>query len=320
MRAGADYVTFTCTPGNDYLMAMADIKSNTLGRFKRWLKRHGFLGMVANGRCAIYTPKSSDGFSNLYPHGKAPEGRMADRAVFVLCVPMSDGEIEEYAEHEVKCMDNRGKLGEFFMRLARAVEVNRNPLPNSAKRNPKSKKELASPTLIEYFEAAARETAKLEAARTDLSWPRTKTTEAPDEATRSFNELQAARTVQWYAPALQKLPSRYLARILAPFFRAGWNARDVLHAFDHKPNGAPHRNDGWDGAHNLPALVQHRLNYWRMNGQPTYGLTQRQQKRSDDARARAMAVKPQARNEVRSTENFRAGIALLREALKPKSS
>lgn len=286
---GFDFNSHTVTPGNAYLLAMAGIGSGTLGRIKRWLIRHGFLAIVAGGRSAIYTPKNCIGASNLHKDGEREE-RMADRAVYVLCRPATEEELARFGEEEVRRMDFKCKLDPILTMFGSAVDINGNPNPSKGKTAPKGIKAWASPTLKAYFEATTKWVAEMTAARTDLQWPLDRATNAQDEATRSFNELQAARTVQWHSPPLRKLRSRHIARILAPFFRADYTPSDILHALDTKPDGTQHRHDGFDGALNLPALLQGRLNHWRVNGQPVYSRSQRAAQRSRDAKAQAEAA------------------------------
>lgn len=286
---GFDFNSHTVTPGNAYLLAMAGIGQGTLGRIKRWLIRYGFLAVVAGGRSAIYTPKNCMGASNLHKDGEREE-RMADRAVYVLCRPATEEELARFGEEEVQRMDFKCKLDPILTMFGLAVDINGNPNPSKGKTAPKGIKAWASPTLKAYFQATTKWVAEMTAARTDLQWPLDRTTNAQDEATRSFNELQAARTVQWHSPPLRKLRSRHLARILAPFFRADYTPSDILHALDTKPDGTEHRHDGFDGALNLPALLQGRLNHWRVNGQPVYSRSQRAIQRSRAAKAQAEAA------------------------------
>ncbi|WP_419203178.1 hypothetical protein [Paenarthrobacter nitroguajacolicus] len=310
-----DYNSHTVTPGNDYLMATAGIGAGTLGRIKRWLRRHGFLGVVAGGRSAIYTPKTADGNSNLFKEGARPD-RMADRAVYVLCRLATEQELAEFGEQEVQRMDFKCRLDPLLQKFRQLVDINGNPNLPKGNSAPKGKKEWASPTLKAHFEAAARETAKIEAARTDLQWPITGTTSAPDEATRSFNELQAARTVQWHSPPLRKLRSRHLVRILAPYFREDYSPRDVLHALDFKPDGSAHPHDGFDGALDIARLLQSRLNHWRLNGHPIYPPSKQAARRSQEATARAIAAakeeKKRREPDTEAVSAFKRGIALVR--------
>jgi len=309
-----DYNSHTVTPGNDYLMAGAGIGSGTLGRVKRWLRRHGFLGDVAGGRSAIYTPKNSCGASNLHKEGE-PEERMADRAVYVLCRPATEEELAQFGEEEVQRMEFKCKLDPLLGLFGLAVDINGNPIHSKGKTAPKGIKAWASPTLKTYFEAATKWVADISTARTDLQWPSDRTTSANDEATRSFNELQAARTVQWHSPPLRKLRSRHLARILAPFFRDDYTPNDILHALDTKPDGTKHRHDGFDGALNIPALLQSRLNHWRVNGQPVYSRSKRAAQRSQAGKAQAEAallrIQQQAaiHRPVRARESWRTRFA-----------
>lgn len=288
LRLTFDFNSHTAAPGNAYLRAMAGIGKGTLGRVKRWLKRYGFLADVAGGRSAIYTPKNCLGFSHLHKGGER-EDRMADRAVYVLCRPATEEELAQFGEEEVQRMDSKCKLDPLLSLFGLAVDVNGNPIPSKEKRSPKGRTEWASPTLKTYFEAATKYVADIAAARTDLHWPLDGTSSAPDEATRDFNELQAARTVQWYSPPLRKLRSRHLAKILAPYFRADYTPADILHTLDTKPDGTQHRHDGFDGAKDVAKLLQHKLGFWRLNGQPVYSRSQRAIQRSQQLKAQAEA-------------------------------
>ncbi len=285
---GFDFNSHTVTPGNAYLLAMAGVGKGTLGRIKRWLIRYGFLAIVAGGRSAIYTPKNCTGQSNLHKDGEREE-RLADRAVYVLCRPATEEELARFGEEQVQRMDFKCKLDPLLGMFGVAVNINGNPNLSKGKTAPKGIKAWASPTLKSYFEATTKFTANMAAARTDLQWPLNGTTSAQNEATRDFNELQAARTVQWHSPPLRKLRSRHLARILAPFFRTDYTPSDILHALDTKPDGTEHRHDGFAGVKDIAALLQHKLNHWRLNGQPVYSRSQRAIHRSQQLKAQAEA-------------------------------
>ncbi|MDJ0322112.1 hypothetical protein [Pseudarthrobacter sp. PS3-L1] len=289
-----DYISHTSTPGNDPLIAATGIKSTTLWRIKCWLIAHGFLGMVANGRLGENTPQSSDGYSNLIDCGDE-DACMADRAVFVLCLPMTEIELAADGEEQAERRKAKCFLNPWITRFSEAVDINGYPLPNSRKTNPKSIREWASPTRKSYFEAATREAAKIMAARIDIAWPLNGTTSAQDKATRDFYELQAANTVKFHAPVLNKLKNTYVARMLAPFFRADYSPADVLHSIDTKPDGTPHPHDGFRGADNPAMILQSRLNHWRMNGQPIYSRSQRSILNAKEAKERALAVAARAK-------------------------
>lgn len=316
LLSSIEWITGTSTPGNDWLMATAGVRSNALGRVKSWLKRHGFLAMVANGRSAIYTPASSDGFSHLISGDRVPFTKMADRAVFVLCLPKTPEEIAAALEEQRQSMENKGKLAPMLDKLAGVFGVSRNPIQPERKTNPKARKEFASLTGKAYWEAVARASAEQSTARTDLRWPRTGTTSAPDEATRSFNELQAARRVISEAPSLRTLSDRHVARLLAPAFRAGYTPADIIEVFRFMPDGTAHRHDGFTGTINIAAMVQSRLNHWKMNGQYMYSPSQREDQRVRDARARAYKAKPQVKEVSTDDSVFNTGIAMLRNAIR----
>lgn len=311
-----DWVTATATPGNDWIKQTYEVSRWQLFAARRWLKSHGFLAQVANGRSAMYTPASSDGFSHLISGDRVPYTKMADRAIYVLCLPMTAEELTEAFQADLDRKASRCKLIPYLERLSAAVDINLHPNQASRKTNPKGNYEWASPMRKAYFEAAARETAKIEAARTDLSWPRSATTDAPDEATRSFNELQAARTVIWHTPALQRFSHRYIKRVLAPAFRAGYTPRDVLLAFDYLPDGTQRRHSGFDGAVDVVRLIQARLNDWKVNGQYVYSFSQQEEVRVRDARNRALNAKPQVKEVSTDDSVFNTGIAMLRNAIR----
>lgn len=281
----ADFASFTCTPGRDWLIAMTGLGKSTVDRAMHWLRKHGFLGMVANGRKAEWTPRSSDAYAR-WGNGQGP---VADRAVYVLCQPLSDEERQQAYQDSVARADNRNRLNGVFSRFSMAVDVNGEPNRNSRKATPKGIKEWASPTLKEHFEAAARVTAQLEAARTDLSWPRHRTTSANDEAEAAFNRLQAARTVRLHTPALSDLSDRHLTAILKPWFVGEWSAADIIEAINTRPDGRPWSNDGAYGVWNVAAWLQSRLSAHRVNGAVPYSPTKRRELAARPARERAVA-------------------------------
>jgi hypothetical protein len=206
-----------------------------------------------------------------------------------MCQPLTDEELAQRVQENIARADNKCKLAGVFTRFSMAVDINEHPDRNSRKAAPKGIKEWASPTLKSYFEAAARETAKLEAARTDLSWPRHATTSAHDEAEARHNRLQAARTVRLHTPAVQDLSDRHLTAILTPWFKAEWSPADVLEALSTRPDGAPYRNDAAHGVHNVAAWLQSRLSAHRVNGEIPYSPTQRRELAVRPARERAIA-------------------------------
>ena len=284
-----EYVSVTSTPGNDWLEAESGLSPRTVRRTKQWLYAHGFLGLVAQGRSADYTPATSDGWTNL--PGSRPEGKTADRAVYVLCLPMSAAELEEYAELEGERMENKSRLGSFLGRFFEAVDVNGHPIPSESKSAPGRKKEWASPTLKDYLRRKAEYMAELAGARTDLSWPLSRTTEAEDKAGARFNELQAARTVKLHSPSLRNVGDEQLRRALATFFRAGYTPSDILHAIDNLPDGRPRRHDGFAGALDPIKVLQGRLRDWKQGEQPIYSVRQRSEIRAARNVARRMEEK-----------------------------
>jgi len=280
-----DFASYTVTPGRDWLEAMSGLSRATVTRVLHALCQNGFLAMVANGRQAKWTPRSSDA------HARWGNGMdaVADRAVYVMCQPLSDEDRQQAYQDSVARADNRCKLEGVFSRFSMAVDITEPPDRNARKSAPKGIREWASPMLKSYYQAAARVTAAMEAARTDLSWPRHKTTSAKDEAEARFNQLQAARTVRLHTPALSGLSDRHLTAILRPFFTAEWTAADIIEAISFKLDGSQWNNDAAYGVRNVAAWLQSRLGNHRVNGLVTYSPTQRRELASRPARERAIA-------------------------------
>jgi hypothetical protein len=281
-----DFGSRTSTPGWQWLMAEAGIRStSTLNRAINWLIRHGFLGKVAGGRQAMYTPESS----NLYARW-GDGGPVADRAIYVLCEPLTDAELAVAGEQEARRMHNKGTLNGLLTGFSAAVDINRNPIQQEPKRNPKGIREWASPMLKGYFQALSERVQALRGQRPDLQWPRHATTNANDEATTRHNELQAARTIQWYAPSLARKRATTVANMFRRCFRAGWTAADVLHALEHRPDGSLWSHDGFTGASEPAAVAHARLNLWKVGGEPIMSQTQRILSRRQPALDRAIEV------------------------------
>jgi hypothetical protein len=282
----ADFESRTTTPGWGWLAAEAGLRSfSSVNTIINRLIRMGFLGKVAGGRRAEYTPRDSDEYAR-WGNGE----QVADRAVYVLCMPLTENELAEAGDAEVRRMENKCTLDTFLTRFQAAVDVNCNPIPNQAKANPHSKREWASPMLKEYFGALSERVQAMSAHRIDLQWPRHGTTNADDEATTRHNELQAARTIQWYSPALAKKRSTTVASMFRRWFRAGYTAHDVLHALETRPDGSLWSHDAFTGAMNVAAVAHHRMSRWLYNGEPIMSQTQRILSRRQEALDRAYEV------------------------------
>jgi len=72
--------------------------------------------------------------------------------------------------------------------------------------------------------------------------------------------LAAAQALQERARPLRQISAKHLRHLARPFFAAGWNGRDVLHAIDHDPRGRQH---GYTAGIRSPAAwARARLAAW----------------------------------------------------------
>ncbi|MFD8564674.1 hypothetical protein ACFV1N_46050 [Streptosporangium canum] len=100
--------------------------------------------------------------------------------------------------------------------------------------------------------------------------------------------LAAAEALRAASLDLRRISARHVRHLLTPFFAAGWTASDVLHALDHRTDGAPWPYAGM--ARRVPGWTRHRLAPWLdASGRPLPSKSQRMAAAAVDQRARQRA-------------------------------
>lgn len=110
----------------------------------------------------------------------------------------------------------------------------------------------------------------------------------------------AVRELMHHSLALRHARPAFLAWVCRPFFLAGWNASDIKHAIDNRPDStriphdAPHDAPHGVAPENLARWAQERLSHWlTADGTPLPSRDQRLEadRRQKRAQAQAAAVR-----------------------------
>jgi DNA-binding transcriptional ArsR family regulator len=281
-----DYESMTSRPGHENLSRLSGIPLSTLRRHIRTLRDMGLLGLVANGRMAL--------FAEAGPDGK----KTAEAAVYVLCVPAPFAAAQNAPRTE-------------------AVEETEHPSRVSGS----LVKELKEPTHAREPKTKNRGSNPIPEDQ-DLPQRRSQVTHWPENRPTSSKRQRYAAGAQLrsLSPALRALSLRDVASSCRDHLLAGYTVRDILHAIDHTPEGprgmlsltredGPARVRGW---------LRWRLAAWRdEHGDPVPSRSQRA--RQDAERVRATAVAERERilaERAERAERLRRGPSLaMRDAL-----
>ncbi|WP_444699395.1 hypothetical protein [Kocuria turfanensis] len=251
------------------------VHEDSVGRMIRRLKNWGLLAVVATGRSARYTPRSTG-----KTQGEAP--------VYALTVPAPPTPAPTPAE----------KTDE---EAAEAVDINVGPVPPKGACTPPHAREGLSPmdaaTPRPSAKAAAqrREVQAALAKRTAPLWPAHATVQPSTvRATRS-EWKQAYRwaglELQHHALVLRRITTAYVVAVAKPHFQAGWTIADVLHALDWAPNGQRYTHDALTGIDHPGAWFAARLRAWtHQDGTPHRSPDQRAAAEAEQRRAQAVAA------------------------------
>lgn len=95
--------------------------------------------------------------------------------------------------------------------------------------------------------------------------------------------LSATRFMQFTSPVARLVSNRHLRHLCRDFLLAGWCARELLYALDHKPDGTQHPYAYNAADLRVPAgWIAHRLRFWRdASGSPIAGYRQAKQRAAD---------------------------------------
>lgn len=228
---GFDPASMTIMPIWQRLQERYGFPSKSIANYFRRLRDWGVLAVVATGRTAEFTPKSSGRTEN-------------EAAIYVL---LETVEVQGVEKSSVPVPN-------------RAVN---NPPYARADEGSKPQIETASPLTSSKRAAQRREVNHQLLNRTGPLWDPNATTDARTKPERREAERLASLELQFRSFPLQRISTAHVAAICRPFFRAGWTIKDILHAIDWRPNtDARYHHDGANGVDNTGAWLKFRLGKW----------------------------------------------------------
>ncbi len=231
---GFDPASMTIMPIWQRLQERFGFPPKSISNYFRRLRDWRALAVVATGRTAEFTPKSSGCTDN-------------EAAIYVLLEPLETSESEGVEKSSVPVP-------------TRAVN---NPPHARAGEDSKLQMEAAPPLASPKRAAQRREVNHQLLNRKEPLWDPHTTTNAGNKRERREAERLASLELQFRSLALRRISTAHVAAICRPFFRAGWTVSDVLHAIFWRPNtDAKYHHDADTGIENVGAWLKHRLSKW----------------------------------------------------------
>jgi hypothetical protein len=228
---GFDPASMTIMPIWQRLQERFGFPSKSISNYFRRLRDWGVLAVVATGRTAQFTPKSSGRTEN-------------EAAIYVL---LEKVEVQGVEKSSVPVPN-------------RAVN---NPPHARAHEDSKPNIEAASPLTSSKRAAQRRDVNHQLLKRTEPLWDPHTTTNAGTKRGRREAERLASLELQFRSLTLRRISTAHVAAICRPFFRAGWTVSDILHAIFWRPNtDAKYHHDADTGIENVGAWLKHRLSKW----------------------------------------------------------
>jgi hypothetical protein len=210
---GFDPASMTIMPIWQRLQERFGFPSKSISNYFRRLRDWGVLAVVATGRTAEFTPKSS--------------GRTENEAAIYVLLEKAE---EEGVEKSSVPVPNRA--------------VN-NPPHARAGEDSKPQIDAATPHTSLKRAAQRREVNHQLLNRKEPFWDPNATTNARTKRGRREAERLASLELQFRSFPLQRISTPHVAAICRPFLRAGWTIKDILHAIDWRPNtDARYHHDG----------------------------------------------------------------------------
>ncbi|PLC10749.1 hypothetical protein AUQ48_17000 [Kocuria flava] len=255
------------------------VHEDSVGRMIRRLKDWGLLAVVATGRSAAHTPRSTG-----KKQGEAP--------VYALTTPTPPT--------PVAASEDTGVPHETEQELG-PVEINVDPVPPKGACPPPHARESLSPmdaaTPRPSAKAAAqrREVQAALAKRTAPLWPAHATVRPSRVGATRSEWKQAYRLagleIQHHALVLRRITTAYVVSVAKAHFEAGWSIADVLHALDWTPTGVRYPHDAVAGISHPGAWFAARLRAWtHADGTPYRSPDQRAAAEAEQRRAQAVAA------------------------------
>jgi hypothetical protein len=251
------------------------VHEDSVGRMIRRLKDWGLLAVVATGRSAAYTPRST---------GKK-QGEAPVYALTVQAPPTPDPTPAEEAPEEA----------------VESVDINVGPVPPKGvcspphAHEPASSKDAAAPRPSAKAAAQRREVQAALTQRTAPLWPAHATVQPVSGRGSRSDWKQAYRwaglEIQHHALVLRRITTAYVVSVAKPYFEAGWTVADVLHALDWTPAGVRYTHDAVTGITHPGAWFTARLRAWaHPDGTPHRSPDQHAAAEAEQRRAEAVAA------------------------------
>ncbi|WP_188540461.1 hypothetical protein [Kocuria dechangensis] len=277
------------------------VHEDSVGRMIRRLKDWGLLAVVATGRSAAYTPRSTG-----KKQGEAPVYALTTPSPPVPAAPAETA--PEAPTHPAE--------------ESMPVEINVGPVPPKGvlfpphAREDFSPKDAATPRPTAKAAAQRREVQAALAQRSAPLWP-AHATVRPVSGRGARSDWKhtygcAGLELQHHALVLRRITTAYVVSVAKPHFEAGWTIADVLHALDWTPNGHRYPHDAVHGIENPGAWFAARLRAWtHQDGTPMRSPDQRQAAEAEQRRAQAIAAAQRhaARQAARQASAPEAGAA-----------
>jgi len=228
---GFDPASMTIMPVWQRLQERFGFPPKSISNYFRRLRDWGALAVVATGRTAEFTPKSS---------GRAEN----EAAIYVLLEKTEETDVEKSSVPVP----------------TRAVN---NPPHARAGEDSKLQMEAATPLTPSKRAAQRREVNHHLQNRQEPFWDPNATTSAMTKRERREAERLASLELQFRSLALRRISTAHVAAVCRPFLRAGWTIKDLLHAMDWRPNtDARYHHDVDHGVDNVGAWLRYRLSKW----------------------------------------------------------
>lgn len=246
----------------------------TAARLLRELRDVGLLTIVATGRSAARTPKSTGRTKNEAP-------------IYALIVPYE----QDTAHSPI--------AGESTTDHVEGVEINETPDPSGGLNSttcarardviPEWSRYAAD--CLKWQRASRAAFATLASQRPRNHWSRHATmplTRLWSRRERKQALWELALQIQWFCFAARGASTAAVAAAIRPFALAGWSVADVLHALEWDPRG---KRDYLADKHALrmDTYLTKRLAKWLRDGEPVASFSQRQEHKRTQARAEAQA-------------------------------
>ncbi|WP_143709962.1 hypothetical protein [Kocuria flava] len=255
------------------------VHEDSVGRMIRRLKSWGLLAVVATGRSAAHTPRSTG-----KKQGEAP--------VYALTTPASHS--------PATVSEATGATPETEQELD-PVDINVDPVPPKGACSPPHAREslspmdAATPRPSTKATAQRREVQAALAKRTAPLWPAHATVRPSRVGAARSEWKQAYRLagleIQHHALVLRRITTAYVVSVAKVHFEAGWSIADVLHALDWTPTGVRYPHDAVAGIENPGAWFAARLRAWtHADGTPHRSPDQRAAAEAEQRRAEAVAA------------------------------